>query len=1161
MFLKITTINSDQGLPNEQVHTARQDKFGRIWLATPAGLACYNGNSIKVYDTRSGLECLGLRTINITDDGIVWIGTDRGLEAINIDGTKVDLDITFDWKYGIAESIFKSKGFLYVGTSFGLLKIKQTNEILELEYADNIGLVSKIIQKDDTHFFVVSAKYGLLEYGGINWKVVNEHLPEAELITCIEKTIDNFYLIGSFDGLYVLNIAYEIVEHFFLPNLSKKITAIKVLGDEWWIAFGHTIALVKPTSIKINIITHENVNSLINDLFIDNANNVWIATNNAGLKKISILRKTIAKIDCGVNNPAFSVKQINENKDLLVGGDGFCSVITKEQLTTKKAASIIFALPSIVWDNCIDPTNKNIIWLATADGLYISTNGETAERFKDKNNIINSPNRVLITRGNEIWLGTISGLFKIVDNEAIEIFTEAGHKFGYVYSLALYNNNQIIIGTLGQGLWKETANGIVHVVSDWLTEKGNTYAVVPNKTGDILVIQEEKIILINKNGKSRLITTEHPIAGWTCVWLNANTIATGSNDGIIIVDIDTGMVLQRINLLLSKADWQFTSTRAIMLDDNEKLYCCLNAGLFVIDYKNIQQFNVAPKVQLDEIVWQNVSPQKNNIEFIIPTGNWSVNVCVFAAWFTDEKQVRFRFKLVGFDENWTELSERPSIRYSSLPLGKYELQCQTYTALTGFGNTETIMLINIFSPWFKLGIAPFISKMGIGFNKLFKANHKNRLLLEKNKDLLIEVREREMAEQALKRYKQQLEEIVENRTKELTYQKERAESADKMKSTFLSNMSHEIRTPLGIVIGMNNLLQKTKPNVVQLDYIDKIDASAKHLLEVINDILDIAKIESGKIEIEQASFSIDDIIKNLENFAEINVGDKYVAFFVENDIQTTYNFIGDALRLKQVLLNLVSNAFKFTEKGKVILSIKQESISSKKTELTFSVKDSGIGMTNEQLEKVFNAFEQGDSGITKKYGGTGLGLNISYHFIALMGGELKVTSEIGKGTSFYFTIPLGISNEQDEAFDTKNIKAQYKTIYPIYFEKIKHAKILVAEDDVLNQFIIKQILQVEGFNITIVKNGLECINLHKKEKDFDLILMDIQMHEMDGFAASSYIRNKMQDHEVKIIGISADAFVETKVEAIQSGMNDFICKPINENELFAVLAKWVSKKD
>lgn len=1160
MFLKITTINGDHGLPNEQVHTIRQDKFGRIWLATPAGLACYNGNSVKVYDTRSGLECIGLRTVNITDDDIVWIGTDRGLEAIHIDGTKIDLDITFVWKYGIAESIFKSKGFLYVGTSFGLLKIKQTYKVLELEYADNIGLVSKIIQKDENHFFVVSAKYGLLEYGGINWKVVNEHLPEADLITCIEKTIDNFYLIGSTDGLYVLNKAHEIIEHVVIPTLSKKITSIKVFGDEWWIAFGHTIVLVKPTSTKVKILAKEEVNSLINDLFIDRINNVWIATNNAGLKKISILRKTLEKIDCGIDNPAFSVKQLNNNKNLLVSGDGFCSIISNVPSSSKKTVSIISTFQSIVWDTCIDPINKSIIWLASVDGLYRCTNGETAIRFKDEKNIINSPNRVLLTRENEIWLGTIGGLFKIINNEAIEILTEAGNKFGYVYALALDVNNKILIGTLGQGLWKETENRMVHVASEWLTEKGNTYAVVPNKVGDVLVIQEEKILLINKNGDTRLITTEHPIAGWTCVWLNENTIATGSNDGIIIIDVDTGIVQQRINLLLGKSDWQFTSTRAIMIDENEKLYCCLNAGLFVIDYKNIQQFNIAPKVQLDEIIWQNVTPQKTVNEYKIPTGNWSVNVSVFAAWFTDEKQVRFRFKLVGFDENWTELSERPSIRYSSLPFGKYELQCQAYTALTGFGNTVTIMLLNIFSPWFFVGMAPFMSKISIGFNTLFKSKHRNRLLLEKNKDLLTEIKDREMAEQALQRYKQQLEEIVENRTKELTYQKERAESADKMKSTFLSNMSHEIRTPLGIVIGMNNLLQKTNPNFVQLDYIDKIDSSAKHLLEVINDILDIAKIESGKIEMEQAMFSMNDIIENLKNFADVNVGDKYVAFLIENEIKTKNKFIGDALRLKQVLLNLVSNAFKFTEKGKIILSIKEENISTKKVELTFTVKDSGIGMNDEQLLKVFNAFEQGDSSITKKYGGTGLGLNISYNFIELMGGVLKVTSEMNRGTSFYFTITLGVSNAQDVSNETKLSKTRYKTIYPIGFEKIKHAKILIAEDDILNQFIIKQILENEGFNITIAKNGLECIDYYKNEKDFNLILMDIQMPEMDGLAATNYIRTKMQDNNIKIIGLSANAFAEVKDEAIQNGMNDFISKPINENQLFSVLTKWITPK-
>jgi signal transduction histidine kinase/ligand-binding sensor domain-containing protein len=1160
MFLKISTINSDQGLPNEQVHATRQDNHGRIWMATPAGLACYNGNTIKVFDTRTGLECLGLRTIHITDEGIVWIGTDRGLEAIHVDGSKIELQFNFEWKYGIAESIIKTDDVLFVGTSFGLLKLKQTNNILALVFADDLGLVKQMLVSGKDQLLVVSAKYGLITYHGIDWRIVHSNLPESDLITCVNKTIDNFFLVGTFDGLFVLNSEFEIVNHYFLPEVNKKITAIAILGDEWWLAFSHTLVLVKPTITGIELVEFEDLQSIINDIFIDNTNNIWIASNNAGLKKISILRKTIQHIDCGINNSAFSIQEINQKRNLLVGGDGFCSIISIDDISQKKAPIILSALPSIVWDTCIDPIDKSKVWLATVDGLYYTISGATPERFIDINNIINSPNRVLIARDNEIWLGTIGGLFIIKNEEAIEILNEHGNKFGYVYSLTLDINKKILIGTLGQGLWRETENGIQHIYTDLLTEKGNTYSVVPNNIGDILVIQEERILLLDKNFNSRLVAVEHPIAGWAAVWLNTHTIATGSNDGIIIIDTNTGVVQQRINLLLSKADWQFTSTRALLLGGNDTLFCCLNSGLYSVDYKNIQHYNITPKVQLDEIVWENVSPQKNGLEFKIPTGKWSLNISVFAAWFTDEKQVRFRFKLIGFNETWIEITDRPSIRYSSLPQGKYELHCQAYTPFTGFGEIETILLLDVFSPWSNFGIGSFMSKVSMRYDKIFKDKHRNRLLLAKNEDLQKEIRDRQIAEQSLNNYKEQLEEIVANRTHELKYQKERAESADRMKSAFISNMSHEIRTPLGIVIGLNNLLQKTNPNVIQKDYITKIDSSAHHLLQVINDILDIAKIESGKVEIDNLPFSMNDIIKDFESFATLQLGEKYVGFFIENEITTTNLLIGDALKIKQVLLNLLSNAFKFTKKGKIKLTIKQIKTSVDKASIYFSISDTGIGMTGAQLEKVFEAFEQGDSSISRKYGGTGLGLNICNKFVSLMGGELKVNSEINSGTTFYFTLPLGISKELDTYSENKSNSNSYPINYPIGFDAIRGKKILIAEDDILNQFIIKEILESEGFYVIMANNGKECIEIFEKEKDIDLILMDIQMPEMDGFATTNYIRSAIKNNHIKIIGVSANAFSETKEQILSSGMNDFISKPIQASNLFSQMVKWINPK-
>jgi len=211
------------------------------------------------------------------------------------------------------------------------------------------------------------------------------------------------------------------------------------------------------------------------------------------------------------------------------------------------------------------------------------------------------------------------------------------------------------------------------------------------------------------------------------------------------------------------------------------------------------------------------------------------------------------------------------------------------------------------------------------------------------------------------------------------------------------------------------------------------------------------------------------------------------------------------------------------------------------------------------MENLFEAFMQADSGISRRYGGTGLGLNISYKFIELMGGRLKVKSEFNKGSVFYFTIPVKISRETPLPGASKK-ETESRTQYPPGFDKIRSAKILVAEDEVLNQFILKKVLEPEGFDIHIANNGKECIACLQEDNSFDLVLMDIQMPEMDGFATTKFIRNEMQNQAVKIIGISANAFSETKEQILSEGMNDFLSKPVNVHELFTMMVKWIKPR-
>ncbi len=1162
MFIKLKTINSDDGLPNEQIHAIDQDKNGRLWLASPAGLACYNGNNIIVYDSRSGLECLGLRTITISDDNIVWIGTDRGIEAIDIYGKKINLDFQFEWKFGIAESISIINSTIWVGTSYGLLKLKLVKQKLLLELAEDFGLVNKLILKDSKTILVITAKFGLIEPDGANWKIFNTKIPSGDLITCIKKTLDNYFLVGTSNGLYILNHHYDIVTHYSIDVKNKKITAIALSGDKWWLAFGHTLVLVSPGVNGIKLLETINVGSIIKDLFIDTTYNVWVATNNAGLKKVSCLRNVIQPVDCGINNSAFSIHEVKDKHKLIIGGDGFCSVISNGSVVKKSPPKVYSALQSIVWDTCGDPVDKNVFWFATEDGLFKSVDEEPPVQFNDASYIINSPNRVLLTRNNEIWLGTISGLFKILDGVVSEIKNINGIKFGYVYTLACNSNNQIMVGTLGQGLWIETIHGFKQVLSEFLTSKGNTYSIVPANNGTIAIIQEEKVILLDPTLKSSLVIKEFPIAGWTSAWINDTTLATGSNNGIIIIDTVRCEIIQRINLYLGRADWQFTSSRSLFKDADDIFFCGLNFGLYQIDYKKIQQFNIPPKVFLDEIIWNNVQPKKINEGFRVMSGLWSVTVNVFAAWFIDEKQVYFRFKLIGFDEKWSELTSDSHIRYNSLLPGVYELQCQAFTHLTGYGEAVTLLRLDVTNYGLTKGVEHLIDKIQYIFEKNFSAKQKNKFLLETNRELEEEILERKRAELELNRYKEQLEEIVENRTRELNEQKEKAEFADKMKSIYLANMSHEIRTPLSVVAGLNNFLLKTALDDQQIDYVSKIEKSTSHLQQIINDILDISKIESGSVEIEHIPFSFNEVEEYLKGYAQVLLKEKNIDFVIKNEILTPYLLIGDPLRLKQVLINLISNAFKFTTKGSVKLTIKHLNILEDKTAVRITVTDTGIGIKEGQLDNLFMAYKQADSSISRKYGGTGLGLSISYKFIELMGGKLKVQSVYGEGTTFFFTIPLGISKELNHTSKSKpifNQELKSENKYPEGFETVRNAKILIAEDDEMIQFIFQKILESEGFNVVITSNGIECIEVLQKENDFDIIFMDLHMPEMDGLETIHFIRNEMQNKEVKIIALSANLRTEVGDDVLKSGIDDFISKPIHQKNIFEILVKLLGK--
>jgi len=395
--------------------------------------------------------------------------------------------------------------------------------------------------------------------------------------------------------------------------------------------------------------------------------------------------------------------------------------------------------------------------------------------------------------------------------------------------------------------------------------------------------------------------------------------------------------------------------------------------------------------------------------------------------------------------------------------------------------------------------------------------------------------------------------------RELEVALDKARAASKAKSDFLANMSHEIRTPMNGILGLLHLTLAMDMTPKQRDYLEKIAVSAKDLLRILNDILDFSKIEAGKLEMETVKFRLSDILAETKDLFAQKVKEQGLGFDVNMPSDLPETIVGDPLRLKQILLNLINNAIKFTKQGEISVGIKKKHQNARHVELEFLVKDTGIGLAPDQMEDLFEAFSQADTSTTRKYGGTGLGLAISKSLVEMMDGKIWVESELGVGSEFCFNAHFDLPDSQEKPIGARhgaeNHPEEHGTAkQPFSLESVR---VLLVDDNKINQLIAEDLLKNAGYLVDIANNGQEAIDMVSKKK-YGIVLMDIQMPVLDGLTATRRLRATGNYNDLPIIAMSAHAMSGDKEKSLESGMNDHITKPIDPDIFYETLKKYLS---
>jgi signal transduction histidine kinase/ligand-binding sensor domain-containing protein/DNA-binding response OmpR family regulator len=1095
-----------------------QDSQNRIWLGTVNGLYLFNPatGSCKHYRHVQDKNSLSHNFINemIEDnDGNLWIGTQQGLNNFNPQTQQFvcythDPDNSKSLGANWIKTVYKdTKDNIWIGSVGGGVALfnRKENSFTNFKHdPDNrnsiaINDILSLGEGNDGKLWIGTENAGIsiLDY---------------------EKNVSVNYV---YDGSDNSSLSNNSIHSLYKDDIGNIWAGTWSGGVNFLPRFGKKFAHYKQIPYLENSLS----NNIVTAITGDSLGNIWIGTDGGGLNRFNRKAKTFTRFkNNGIERNSVSsnyiMTAVEVSKEVLGLGYhrvGFGLFDRKKGSFTPMLDKNSTHLLNISVNVSFKDRRGNL-WLGAHDNVgvfFYDIKTKTLTHYlpdPHDDNSISGHNLFSFAEDKEgnIWVGTDQGLdlFDAKNNKFIHHRNDPGNKqslsHNTVYSIREDRHGNLWVGT-GGGL-------------NFFDKKTRTFTAYTEKEG----LANNVIYGIQEDTRGNL-------------WFS-------SNKGISCFDpvtktcrnYDTSDGLQDNSFMYDA--WHKT-------EDGEMFYGGINgfntfypdsirSNPFIppIMITDFQIFNKPVEIGKGSLLQKPISESKE----ITLSYKQSVFSFEFAALnYTLSEKNQYSYKMEGFDKDWSPAGIKRTATYTNLDAGEYIFRVRGSNN-DGVWNQKDASIRVIITPpfwltwWFKLGVGLSLLGGAFGFYKIrINAVESQKAELESR----VKQRTAEVIKQNIE-LQQQKEEIIEKR-QEAEAARQEAERANQAKSIFLATMSHEIRTPMNGVIGMASLLSETTQTTEQSEYTETIKNCGESLLTVINDILDFSKIESGNMELEQKDFDLRTCIEEVLDVFATKASQAGLDLIYEIDYNVPAMVVGDSLRLRQVILNLVSNAIKFTHKGEIFVGVHLLNSSGNQLELGFEIRDTGIGIPHEKIDRLFKAFSQIDSSTTRKYGGTGLGLVICEKLVGLMGGSIAVESRVDFGSVFTFTILTTVSLEPTRNYIHQNVAG------------LEGKKVLIIDDNLTNRSILKKQLEQWKLIPTLAGSGEEALTLLNQDASYDLVLSDMQMPEMDGLQLAKQIKQNYSELRIILLSSVGDERPKLHKEIFAS----ILTKPVKQNTL------------